>query len=111
MSYMLRLVSLAFVALFLSAHAMPSSAAAARKVPAPKIDSFTADPANQFGPGTEITFSVEGSAKAKASVKISGIAKTIALDEVESGVYEGSYTVRSRDKIGPESSARATLRA
>ena len=85
--------------------------AATKKAAAPVIENFTVDPANQLTPGTEIGFVVEGIRKAKASVKIAGVARTINLPEVDDGVYEGSYTVRNNDKISPNAAVRATLKS
>jgi uncharacterized protein with FMN-binding domain len=89
----------------------PSVDAASKKAATPAIQNFTVDPANQLTPGTEIGFVVEGTRKAKASVKIAGVARTINLAEVDDGVYEGSYTVRAQDKIAPNASVRATLKS
>ena len=110
MSWPLRSVSSLLVALFLSMTAAAPSAAASKARP-PEIDAFYADPGNQFSPGTEITFTIEGTPKGKASVRITGIPRTIPLSEVDEGVYEGSYTIRSRDKFGPNTTARGTLKA
>ena len=77
----------------------------------PKIDSFYADPSGQPTPGTEVTFTVEGTPKGKVSVRIDGVQRVINLKEVEGGVYEGSYTVRTRDKVGSNATARASLKA
>lgn len=85
------------------------AAAASKKAPAPVIENFTVDPANLTAPGTEFSFVVEGTTKGRASVRISGVSRVIGLIEVDPGVYEGSYTVRSRDKIAPNASIRATL--
>src|SRR5688572_24497837 len=85
------------------------AATASKKAPAPVIENFTVDPANHTTPGTEISFVVQGTPKGKASVRISGVSRAIALTEVDPGVYEGSYTVRSSDKIAPNASTRATL--
>lgn len=101
----------ALTALFVLVGFSPGAhAAAASKTPV-VIDAFTADPANQLTPGTEIVFNVEGTAKGKASVRISGIPRTITLKEVDSGTYEGSYTIRRADKVAPNATARATLKA
>jgi hypothetical protein len=84
--------------------------AATKKAAQPVIDNFTVDPANQLTPGTEITFAVEGTPKGKASVRITGVPRTINLSEVDGGTYEGTYTVRSNDKISPTAQVRATLK-
>ena len=82
----------------------------ATKKAQPVIDNFTVDPANQLTPGTEMTFAVEGTSKGKASVRIAGVPRTINLAEVDAGSYEGTYTVRTNDKISPTAQVRATLK-
>ena len=82
----------------------------ATKKAQPVIDSFTVDPANQLTPGTEMTFAVEGTPKGKASVRMAGVPRTINLTEVDAGTYEGTYTVRTNDKISPTAQVRATLK-
>jgi hypothetical protein len=100
----------AFILLFSAAFITSNdSGAASKKAPPPVIDNFTVDPANQITPGTEIGLWVEGTAKGKASVRIAGVPRTINLREVEPGMYEGSYTVRSKDRIAPNAPVRSTL--
>ena len=77
---------------------------------APEISNFEVDQSDQLVPGSDIDFTLEGTPGGRASVRLSGINKNIVLREVESGVYEGSYTLSRRDKLGPQPSARATLR-
>jgi uncharacterized protein with FMN-binding domain len=89
----------------------PSAHTATKKAATPVINNFTVDPANQITPGTEIGLVVEGTRKGKASVRIAGVPRTINLPEVDDGVYEGSYTVRSNDKIATNASVKATLKS
>lgn len=84
--------------------------AAAAKTPPPEIESFTVTP-EQLSPGAALTFTVEGTPRAKASVRIGTIARTIPLKEVSRGIYEGSYTIRRTDKIAANNTIRATLRS
>ena len=102
----------AFVLCLLTALAAHDASAAAGGNKAPTvIDSFFADPANSLTPGTEVVFTVEGTPKGKATVRIAGVPRTINLPEVESGVYEGTYTIRNNDRIAPNASVRASLKA
>jgi len=94
---------------FATLHFLPAPAHAQKA--APVIDQFYADPATQFTPGTEITFTVEGTPRGKASVRVAGIRRNIPLQEVDRGVYEGSYTITTRDRVTAASTMRATLRA
>jgi len=77
---------------------------------APAITSFEVDMSDQLTPGSEIDFTLEGTPRGQASVRLSGVKRTIVLREVDSGVYEGSYTLSRRDQLGPKPTARATLR-
>lgn len=84
--------------------------ALAARATAPEIDEFSMTP-EQLAPGAALSFRVEGTPRAKASVRIGTIARTIPLRETARGVYEGSYTVRANDKISANNTVRATLRA
>ena len=77
---------------------------------ATQITNFTVDQSDQLSPGSDINFTVEGTPKANASVRLGGIAKNIVLREVDSGVYEGSYTLSRRDRLSVPPTAKATLR-
>ena len=81
-----------------------------RGKPAPQIDAFTVDSTAPLTPGSDIDFTLEGTPKGQASVRITGVNKNIVLREVNQGVYEGSYTVSRRDRLGAQPTARATLR-
>jgi outer membrane lipoprotein SlyB len=76
---------------------------------AARIDGFDVQPVNQPSPGQELMFTLYGSPGAQVSVQISG-AGSLALDEVEAGVYEGHYTIRQRDRIDAASTSTANLR-
>jgi len=89
-----------------SGHAQAQQAATA----APRIDGFDVDPIKQLAPGNELAFTLYGSPGGVASVVIGGSTKTLILAEIEAGVYEGTYTISSRDRIDKESTATANLR-
>ena len=88
------------------AYAKRSSSA---PVPAPQIDNAYVSPVNQFTPGTDLTFTVEGSPNGRASVRIGGIRRVINLRETEKGLYSADYTVSTNDRITANSVLRATL--
>ncbi len=79
-------------------------------VQAPRIDGFDVEPAQQLLPGNELVFTLYGSPGGTARVRIIGSQSGLLLDEVEGGVYEGTYTIKSRDKITATSTATANLR-
>ncbi len=90
---------------------LPGAAAwAAKKAPAPQITSFEMEPVNQVAAGTELFFRVQGTAGGRATVRVGGVARTLVLEEVDDGVYEGGYVLRASDKANAASTARATLK-
>ena len=86
------------------------SAYAQSSRPKPQITSISVDPANEFVAGTDLTFTVEGTPRGKASLKVAGIERVISMSEVERGIYEAEYTVSRRDRISAKSTMRATLK-
>ena len=76
----------------------------------PEITNFQINVTEQPVPGSDIDFTLEGTPRGQASVRISGINKTIALREVDPGIYEGTYTLSRRDMLSARPTARATLR-
>ena len=81
-----------------------------RNKSAPQIDAFTVDSTSPLSPGSDIDFTLEGTPRGQASVRVTGVNKNIVMREVSQGIYEGSYTVSRRDKLGATPTARATLR-
>jgi outer membrane lipoprotein SlyB len=75
-----------------------------------KIDRFAVEPAARLDPGADLFFSLSGTPGAKASVRIIGVKGKLSLQEVAAGVYEGTYTIKNRDRISANSAATATLR-
>ena len=76
---------------------------------APRISGFDVQPVSQPTPGAELLFTLYGSPGGNARVQIAG-AGSVVLDEVDPGVYEGSYTIRQRDRITPTTTATVNLR-
>ena len=99
-----------FVAVGLMAAATQPAGAQPRARGGPEISNFQVNLSDQLAPGSEVDFTLEGTPRGQASVRLSGINRTIALREVDSGVYEGSYTLSRRDRLSPNPTARATLR-
>ena len=89
---------------------MPHLANAQPRKSAPQIEAFTIDSTSPISPGSDIDFTLEGTPKGQASVRITGVNKNIVMREVSQGIYEGSYTVSRRDRLGAQPTARATLR-
>lgn len=87
-----------------------STPADAQRAAAPDIDRFSVAADAELGPGTELTFTLEGTPRARASVRISGLQKNIPLKEVSSGVYQGGYVMKRNDRITSGNTVRAILR-
>lgn len=99
--------------LLLAAWAMAgtiSAPAHAQRAAAPEIDRFSVAADDELGPGAELTFTLEGTPRANASVRISGLKKNIPLKEVSSGVYQGGYVIKRKDRITSGNTVRAILR-
>ena len=88
----------------------PASEAASRRAPPPQISAFDMEPVDRVAPGAELFFRVQGTPNARATVRIVGVPRTLVLEEVDDGVYEGSYTLRPRDRVSTDSAATVTLR-
>lgn len=76
----------------------------------PRIDGFDVQTVRNPAPGNELAFTLYGSPGGSAVVQIAGATGSLVLTETETGVYEGSYTIRQRDKITANSKATANLR-
>lgn len=105
LSYLVPLLAVGFIAT-----ASQPAGAQPRARFAPEISSFQVDVTDQLAPGSDLSFTLEGTPRGRASVRLSGVNKNIVLSEVERGVYEGSYTLSRRDRLGPQPTATATLR-
>jgi outer membrane lipoprotein SlyB len=77
---------------------------------APRIEGFNVDEARNLTPGVELDFTLYGTPGGTASMRIDGAMRNLTLTEVESGRYEGTYTISSRDKIVARSPVTANLR-
>jgi outer membrane lipoprotein SlyB len=76
----------------------------------PRIDGFDVAPVPRSIPGRELKFTLFGSPGGSAVVQIAGATGDLSLAEAETGVYEGIYTIRSRDHITAASKATVNLR-
>ncbi|GAA4032758.1 hypothetical protein [Actimicrobium antarcticum] len=75
----------------------------------PVIDQFTVKPGNKTDLGTELKFSLFGTPRGKATVSIDDAIKELALQEIQPGVYEGTYTLRAMENTSGSISAIAML--
>jgi outer membrane lipoprotein SlyB len=76
----------------------------------PHIDGFSVDEVRRLIPGTELKFAIYGTPGGLATLRIAGTTRNLPLFEVETGQYEGSYTINRNDKIVARSPVTANLR-
>jgi outer membrane lipoprotein SlyB len=76
----------------------------------PRIEGFNVDEVTSLRPGTELDFRLYGTPGGTAMLRIAGAQRNLNLREIESGQYEGTYTISSRDNITARSSVTANLR-
>lgn len=88
--------------------ALPGAAIA--KPAAPEVHSLQVASDNGVNPGSLLRFTMEGTPRARASIRIRGVREPIALRETARGVYTGEYTVRRGDDIDTGDKIRAILR-
>ena len=99
--------------LLLFSFALPQTGLAQQPVAeraAPRIEGFDVVPARRLSAGSELAFTLYGTAGGTASVRIGNMTKRILLDEVETGVYEGSYTIKTSDRIVATTTTTVNLR-
>lgn len=77
---------------------------------APKIDRFEVEPPQKLVAGEELTLVLRGTPGGKASARVAGVKGKIVLDEIDTGVYEGSYIIKRRDRIESNSVVTGHLR-
>lgn len=75
----------------------------------PRIDRFDVVP-NRLDSGSDLLFTLHGAPGGRVSIRIAGVAGRIFLDEIRNGVYEGTHTIKTRDRIMPDSRVTASLR-
>jgi outer membrane lipoprotein SlyB len=76
----------------------------------PRIEGFNVDEVRRLDPGAELNFDIYGTPGGLATLRIEGATRNLILVETEAGVYEGTYTINSRDKIAALSPVTANLR-
>jgi hypothetical protein len=92
-----------------SAAAEPSRPPAAVGSPV-RIDGLDVEEVPQLRVGTQLNFSLFGTAGAVATLQIDGARHGLLLRETEQGVYEGTYTIDAQDRIPADGQVVATLR-
>jgi hypothetical protein len=88
--------------------ALPSAVSAQPATPEVFALQVTSD--HGVNPGSQLRFRLEGTPRARASIRIRGVRDPIPLQETARGVYTGLYTVGRNDDIDAGDKIRATLR-
>ena len=103
--------------LMFAAFMLPPSPALAQRAPvpmaavaAPRIDGFDVDQVKALVAGTELDFILHGTPGGMVTVTIDGAAGRFLLEESDAGVYEGTYTIRGRDRVTAGATVTANLR-
>ncbi len=76
----------------------------------PVIRGFDVAEVRRLTPGVELNFSLYGTPGGRATLSIEGARRNLTLNETDPGVYEGTYTVGTRDRVGGDSAVTANLR-
>jgi hypothetical protein len=77
----------------------------------PEVQSLDVRADGPLQPGGRLRLRMEGTPHARAMVRIRGVRDSIALREVERGVYVGRYVITRADNIEPGAPIRAILRS
>ncbi|MBR8832227.1 MAG: hypothetical protein N5P05_000711 [Chroococcopsis gigantea SAG 12.99] len=103
-------LALSFFPVIISApHNSAARAQIISQYSAPYINNFTVQPVDRLTPGNELIFAVEGTPKANVRVNLGNGNQSIRLREVQSGYYEGSYTIRTQDRFNEKTPVRVNL--
>ena len=99
--FLLAPVAFTFMALPGTAFAQPAT---------PEVFSLQVTSSNGINPGSRLEFTLQGTPRARAFVRIRGVPERIELKETARGVYKGRYIVARQDQIDVGDKIRATLR-
>lgn len=88
--------------------ALPSTVAA--QPAAPEVHSLHVTSDHGLAPGSRLQFRLEGTPRAKASIRIRGAQAMIPLAETSRGVYTGRYVISRNDQIQEGDKIRAIMR-
>lgn len=99
------------VLMFAVAAALPLGVAAQSSTTAQTVsaESFSVDAARALVPGTELDFELRATPGAEVTLQIAGATGSLRLAETRTGVYQGTYTVRTRDKLNAKSGVTARI--
>lgn len=76
----------------------------------PEVHALQVTSDRGLAPGSRLQFRLEGTPRAKASIRIRGAQSMIPLAETSRGVYTGRYVIRRNDRIDEGDKIRAIMR-
>ena len=71
--------------------------------------SFGVEQVRALTPGTELAFKLSATPGSEVTLQIGGASSGVRLNEVRPGVYDGDYTVRTRDRLTATSLVTARI--
>jgi outer membrane lipoprotein SlyB len=77
---------------------------------AARISGFDVEQVRKLGAGTELNFTLYGTPGGIAIISIPGASGRLLLEEMETGLYQGTYTIKTKDRIATDSRVTANLR-
>jgi outer membrane lipoprotein SlyB len=93
-----------------SAIAQNAGNSTSMSVTSAKIQTFELAPVRRLSPGVELHFKLYGTPGGVGTVRIDGVPGRLILDEVESGLYEGTHNISSSHRVKANSLMVANLR-
>ena len=85
------------------------TSAYAQTVATVSAESFGVEQVSALTPGTELAFRLLATPGSEVTLQIGGPTSGLRLNEVRPGVYEGDYTVRTRDRLTATSLVTARI--
>lgn len=76
----------------------------------PSIRGFNVDEVRRLAPGVELHFDLYGTPGGNATLRIDGATRNLHMTETEPGLYVGTYTIGTHDRISNSSAVTANLR-
>lgn len=78
-------------------------------LPTATVQAFGVEQVRSIVPGSELVFSLQGTPGAEVTLQMAGATGDVRMTEVGPGSYQGSYTVRTRDRLTASSLVTARV--
>jgi outer membrane lipoprotein SlyB len=90
--------------------ATSTSTSTSKLINSAKIQTFELEPVQRLSPGVELHFKLYGTPGGAGTVRIDGVPGKLILDEVESGLYEGTHNISNSHRVRANALMVANLR-